>query len=166
MPFIFALFGILFLVVAIQGTQGTMFALLKSEFVGTKSFIPWVSAILILGALGYVSKAKPVTDAMIGLILLVMLLANKGGFFSALNKGIVSPASPVIPSTAPAASNADSGSSSTNAAPSQAITGINPFPAGSSESNAYNASPPTTPANESFPLQSFLKSIFGSTPAY
>lgn len=96
MPFVFVVIGILFLVVAVRGTQTQMFALLKSEFVGTNSFVPWAAAILILGAIGYAKPIKPIADAMIGLIILVMLLANKGGFFSQLNAGINNPVAPTV----------------------------------------------------------------------
>lgn len=91
MPFVFIVLGLVFLVTAIRGTQGQMFALVKSEFVGTNSFVPWASSILILGAIGYAKPVRPVTDAMIGLILLAMLLGNKGGFFAKFNDAIRNP---------------------------------------------------------------------------
>lgn len=106
MPFVFLLIGITFLVSAIRGTQSAMFALVKSEFVGTNSFVPWVSAILILGFVGYARPVKPIADAMIGLVILAMVLSNKGGFFSSLNQQISNP-------TAPAASSTPTGSTGT-----------------------------------------------------
>lgn len=96
MPFVFILIGLVFLVTAVRGTQSAMFTLLKSEFVGTNSFVPWVSAILILGAVGYAKPIRPVADAMIGLVILAMVLANKGGFFTAFNQAIRNPVAPAV----------------------------------------------------------------------
>lgn len=111
MPFVLVIVGLLFLVVAIRGTQGALFSLVKSEFQGTNSFIPWAAAIFILGAIGYVKTIKPVADGMIGLVILSMLLANKGGFFTQLNAGLQNPVAPaattnqsVVPSVTQAAS--------------------------------------------------------------
>lgn len=109
MPFVFVVIGLLFLVVAIRGTQAEMFALLKSEFVGTNSFVPWVAALLILGSLGYAKPIRPITDAMMGLIILVMILANKGGFFAAFNRQIDNPTAPSTPAPAPSTGNGLSG---------------------------------------------------------
>ncbi len=103
MPFVFVVIGILFLVTAIRGTQGAMFTLLKSEFVGSNSFVPWAAAIFILGALGYSKTVRPVADAMIGLVFLAMILANKGGFFSQLNNQLRNPVAPATPAATPAA---------------------------------------------------------------
>lgn len=97
MPFVFIVIGILFLVVAIQGTQAQLVALLKSEFVGSNSFLPWAAAIVILAAIGYAKPVRPIADAFIGLIILVMILANKGGFFTALNNQIHNPTAPATP---------------------------------------------------------------------
>lgn len=99
MPFIFLLLGVAFLIVAVRGTQDTLFGLLKSEFVGTNSFVPWISSILILGALGYAKPIRPVAHAMIGLIILTMILTSKGGVFSKFNQAI---RNPVAPAQAPA----------------------------------------------------------------
>lgn len=97
MPFVFVIFGLLVLIVGIRGTQDTMFKLLRAEFTGPHSFIPWAAAIFILGALGYAKPIRPVADAMIGLVLLVILLQNKGGFFASLNQQISNPQAPAQP---------------------------------------------------------------------
>lgn len=94
MPFALLALGILFLVVSIQGTQAGLFSLLKSEFVGTNSFIPWIAAILILGLLGYIKPIRPITHAFIALIFIVLVLANGTGFFSRFNSAIKNPVSP------------------------------------------------------------------------
>lgn len=104
MPFVFVIIGLLFLITAIRGTQNDMFALVKSEFWGTNSFVPWAAAIFILGAIGYARPVRPIADAMIGLVILVMVLANKGGFFTAFNNAIRNPVAPAATPDTPAGS--------------------------------------------------------------
>ena len=94
MPFVFIILGLLLLIVAIKGTQAQLVILLKSEFTGPGSFVPFAAAIIILGAVGYIKPVKPVADGMIGLVILAMILGNKGGFFSSLNKGLANPVAP------------------------------------------------------------------------
>ena len=117
MPFVLIALGILFLVVSIQGTQGDLFALLKSEFVGTNSFLPWVAALLILGLLGYIRPIRPITHAFMLLIVLVLILANGGKVFSQFNTAIRSPTAP------------SGGTTSGVTPPTPYITGSNTQPA-------------------------------------
>lgn len=100
MPFVLLGVGVLFLVVAVRGTQGDFYKLLKSEFAGSNSFIPWIAAILVLGLAGYIKPIRPVTHAFIVLIILVLILANGGKVFGQFNDAIKSP---VAPSTSPPA---------------------------------------------------------------
>ena len=92
MPFVLLFLGILFLIVAVRGTQDTFFSLLKSEFIGTNSFIVWGAALVILGLLAYVKPIRPAAQAMMGLVLLIIFLANKGGVFSQFNAALRAPA--------------------------------------------------------------------------
>lgn len=128
MPFVFVILGLLFLITAIRGTQNDMFALVKSEFWGTNSFVPWAVAIFILGAIGYAKPVRPIADAMIGLVIVVMVLANKGGFFAKFNEAIRNPTAPTATTTTAASdqpftdSLAPRGSSLANGVP---LTGNN-----------------------------------------
>lgn len=102
MPFVFVVVGIGLVVVAIRGTQATAFQLLQSEFSGPNSFIKWALAIFILGGLGYVPVIRPVTRAMLLLVLLVIFLKNGTGLFDktkGFNAQIASPTAPPTPST-------------------------------------------------------------------
>lgn len=94
MPFVFLVIGLLLLVVAVQGTQGQAFALLKNEFTGNNNFVVFASAIAILGALAFIKPIRPIAMAMIGLVILGMILANKGGFFAQLNNALRNPQAP------------------------------------------------------------------------
>jgi hypothetical protein len=109
MPFVLLLVGILFFVVALQGTQGSLFSLLKSEFVGTNSFVVWAAAFVIIGLLGYIRPIRPITHAFLVLMLLVLILTNGKGFFSQFNAALRSPVAP--------ASAASSTSSSASSSP-------------------------------------------------
>lgn len=97
MPFVLLFVAILFLVVAVKGTQGDFYRLLKSEFVGTNSFIPWAAAILVLGLAGYVKPIRPVTHAFIALIFLVLIIANGGQIFGQFNRALTAPEAPATP---------------------------------------------------------------------
>lgn len=100
MPFVLIALGLLFLVVAVQGTQGSLFSLLKSEFVGTNSFIPWVAAFVILGLAGYIKPIRPLTHAFLALLFLVLILVNGKGFFARFNDAIKNPVAPTAGSNA------------------------------------------------------------------
>lgn len=98
MPFIFLVIGILFLVLARNGTQNQFENLLKGEFTGNQSFLVFASAFVILGLIGFWKTARPVTDAFIGLIFFVLIVSNKG-FFQKLNDGLRNPVAPPNPTT-------------------------------------------------------------------
>jgi hypothetical protein len=98
MPLIFLILGILFLVLARNNTQGDFETLLKSEFSGSQSFIVWVSALVILGLVGFWKPARPITDAAIGLIILVLILSNKG-LFAQFNNALRNPTAPAVPAS-------------------------------------------------------------------
>jgi hypothetical protein len=94
MPFVFLIFGILFLVVAVRGTQDAFFGLIRDEFTGPGNFVVWVLAIIVLGALGYIRAIRPVADAFVGLIILAMVLNNKGGVVTQFQQAVKNPVSP------------------------------------------------------------------------
>ncbi len=94
MPFVFLIVGIVLLIVAVRGTHSQFFSLLKSEFTGSNNFLVWVMAIAILGALGFIKPIRPIALGMMGLVFLVMILKNGGGFFSQFNQQIANPVAP------------------------------------------------------------------------
>lgn len=98
MPFVFIVVGIGLIVVAIRGTHAAAFDLLRSEFSGPNSFVTWALAIFILGGLGYVPVIRPITRALLLLVLLVIFLKNGSGLFARFNDQIRNP-SASIPST-------------------------------------------------------------------
>lgn len=78
MPFFLLFVGIIFMVTAIRGTQGELFTLLKDDFAGTNNFFVWVMAIVIIVLAGNIKAFKPVSDAFLGLVILVIIVANYG----------------------------------------------------------------------------------------
>lgn len=122
MPFVLLFLGFLFLVVAINGTQGDFFSLLKSEFTGANNFVVWIGAIMILGLLGYFRPIRPITHGLIALVFLVLILTQGTGFFDRFNAALKSPVAPSASGgTAPAASMPGSLISSAAASPAPAL---------------------------------------------
>ena len=69
--------------VGINNKIPELMGLVKEDFRPTENvagFHVWVLAIFVAGALGYVKQLKPVANAFLVLIIIVMLLSNKGFF--------------------------------------------------------------------------------------
>lgn len=84
MPFFLLIIGAIFLVAAVRGNQDDLIKLIKDDFSGSNNFIYWVMAIVIISMLGYIKSLKPVSDAFLGLIILVIIVASykKGDLIS------------------------------------------------------------------------------------
>lgn len=109
MPFALAIIGIVLLSAAIQNTQGTLYDLLKSDITGPNSFLYWLVIILLVGALGYIEKLRPLSIAFMSLLIIVLFLKKGdpvtgagGGFFNQFTTqlGQISSATPAVPSVA------------------------------------------------------------------
>ena len=93
MPIFFLILGVLFVIVGINNKVGELADLVKEDFVpttGSAGFVNWFLAIVIIGSLGYIKSFKPVANAFLVLVIISMLLANKGffdKFNSAFSKG-------------------------------------------------------------------------------
>jgi hypothetical protein len=74
---------------AVKNTQGQLITLIKGDFTGKNNFIYWMAAMLVLGGLGYIPAIKTPSRYLMALVLIVLVLKNKGGVFaqfvSALN---------------------------------------------------------------------------------
>jgi hypothetical protein len=80
MPFIIILIGLFLAVTAARNKQQELAELLKGDFTGPGNFFSWTIALLVVGGLGYIKPLKPLTDAFLVLLILVLFLSN-GGFF-------------------------------------------------------------------------------------
>lgn len=113
MPLFLAAVSVVFLVSAIKGTLTTSKAgpglldLIKGDFTGQNNFLIWLAAIIGLGTLGYIKEIRPVVNAFLGLVILVLFLSHKGFFdqFVAAAKSTqtVNPTTPATPGIAPLA---------------------------------------------------------------
>jgi hypothetical protein len=88
MSFALIIIGSVLLIASIRGTQGSLFTLVQGDFTGPNNFIFWTLSILLIGAIGYIPKLKPISVAFLVLVVLVLLLSKgnpntaTGGFFS------------------------------------------------------------------------------------
>lgn len=94
MPFVLLIIGIVLLISGVRATQDTLFSLVKGDFTGSDNFIYWLGAILIIGAIGYIPKVKPISTALLVLVIVVLFLKKGdatglgGGFFSQFTKAL------------------------------------------------------------------------------
>ena len=58
MPFALLFIGILLVVVGVRNMAAPFIALLGGDFSGPDNFLYWVVALVIIGAVGYIPKAK------------------------------------------------------------------------------------------------------------
>lgn len=85
MPYALIIAGIVLTVAGVRNTQGTLFTLLKNDFTGSNSFIWWTISIIGIGAVGYVPDLRKLANAFLALVLIVLLLANRGVFQQFVN---------------------------------------------------------------------------------
>jgi len=105
MPYALLLIGAVLLVAGIRGTYSDLWTLVKGDFTGTNSYLSWVAAIAVIGGIGYIPKLKPLSIALLTLLLLVIVISRKGVFDklqSYITNGIPATAggAAVAPSTA------------------------------------------------------------------
>lgn len=126
MPFALLIVGAFLLIAAARGTTDGpdgLFMLIAGEFTGPASFAYWMVAILLIGALGYFPKAKPVSVAMLGLIIVVLFLSKGdpskagGGFFEKFTAGLATTTTAKPTAAANNVSNATAGAAAGTLAP-------------------------------------------------
>lgn len=84
MPIFFLVVGIMLIVVGINNKLPELGSLIKEDFApsqaGVTPFQIWIIAIFAIGAIGYYKPAKPLSNSFLALVVLVMVLSNKGFF--------------------------------------------------------------------------------------
>lgn len=102
MPFVLIIAGVVLLIAAVKNTYGQttpsgqpgLGALLQNDFTGQNNFIFWLAAILIIGAIGYIPKVKPISTGLLVLVIAVLVLSRGnpnnvgGGLFSQLTSAL------------------------------------------------------------------------------
>jgi hypothetical protein len=114
MPFLLFFLGVLLIVVGVRGTQGPFIALVGGDFSGQGNFFYWVVALVLIGSIGYIPKAKPVSDGLLIVIILALFLnRGKNGIFTQITAALSStktPSAAAIPNTGNTISNLAAGS--------------------------------------------------------
>jgi hypothetical protein len=74
--------GLLFagIVLLIAGWRGTYANLFSTFFSDLGGFLPWVAAIVAIGAIGYIPELRMFSNGLLALIFLVIFISNKGVF--------------------------------------------------------------------------------------
>jgi hypothetical protein len=81
MPLVFVFLGALFIIVGVAGTQAQLLTQVKQDFAGKNNFFVWIIAIVAIGLIGNIPGLKPLSVALLALVVVAILLSNKG-FFS------------------------------------------------------------------------------------
>jgi hypothetical protein len=86
-PLALLILGALFLTAAVRGDKcggrqcaDVLFQTMKDDFTGPGNFIYWGLALFLIGALGYYKPMKPLSNAFLGLVILVLFISNRGFF--------------------------------------------------------------------------------------
>lgn len=81
MPFILLIVGAMLLVSGVKGTDDKLIELVKSDFAGgpkNNGFLSWMLAIGAVTAVGYYKPIKPISNALLLLIFMMLFLSNRG----------------------------------------------------------------------------------------
>ncbi len=70
--------GFILAISAVKGNHNELFSLVKSDFTGKDNFFFWVLSIIILVAIGNWKAARPITDAFLVLVILVIIISSRG----------------------------------------------------------------------------------------
>jgi hypothetical protein len=93
MPLLLIIIGLVLVISAARGTHQQLFFLVAGDFTGANNFIYWFLSIAVIGSFGYIPKLKPVSDAFLVLLIVVLFFKKDTGFFAKLNEQIGSTAS-------------------------------------------------------------------------
>lgn len=91
MAFPVLLIGLVLVIAGFRGETDKVVETIREDFTGRPNFITWVAAIFAIGALGSIKSLRPVSDGLFVLVLLVLVLSNRG-FFAELERQINAPA--------------------------------------------------------------------------
>lgn len=149
MPYVLVIIGLLMVVTGARGTYVPFGRQVASDFTGPNNFTYWVVGIGAVGALGYIDALRTFSRLFMTLVVLVLLLHNKGFFaqFSAALK--TGPIAPTLPQNSTASFLGSTvGTAAANNSDVQAQQNANNPPAGG------------------LSLPDFLGRLFGPSPAY
>ena len=76
MPFVFGIFGVLFIVAGVRGKTSDLVALIKDDFSGQPNYFEWMIAIFMVGAIGYVDELRTISRMFLTLLILGLLFSD------------------------------------------------------------------------------------------
>lgn len=94
MPFVLLIVGALIIASTLKGTTQQLGQQVVADLKGSAGnvgFVYWVSALVIIGSIGYYQPAQKFSRAFMLLIIIGMVLATKGGVFSKLMQALQNP---------------------------------------------------------------------------
>lgn len=138
MAFALVFIGLMMIVTGVRNTHEAFGAQVQSDFTGPNNFITWIVAIGVVGALGYIKTLQQFSTYFMALIIIGLVLSNRG-FFDNFTKALA--AGPTAPTAA-------------------AVPSLGQTPA---QQNA--ALGPTTPANAEQKIKNNQTGPFGSVPS-
>ncbi len=141
MAFVLAMVGLLMIVTGAKGTYAQFGAQVAKDFTGPQPFTYWIAAIGAVGAVGYIEALRVPSRMFMALLILAMVLANKG-FFAQFQAALKS--GPIAPPAGPAMSAAQASGAqspytttpppaSANVSPNGADTATNSFKRGNGD---------------------------------
>lgn len=86
MAFALIFAGVLLAVSAARNTHNDLFGLIKSDVTGSGNFLFWGAVVLLIGAIGYIRPLRPLSQAFLALIVVVLIL--KRGDPSGIGGGV------------------------------------------------------------------------------
>ena len=87
MPLLFIGSGLVLILTGVKGNPAQLWNLIEGDFSGPNNYVYWTVSILALGALGYIQQLKSLSRLFLVLVVIVLLLDNKG-FFAQLQSFI------------------------------------------------------------------------------
>lgn len=87
MPFALVIIGLVMIVTGSRDTYAAFGAQLRRDFTGPGNFTFWLASLGAVGTVGYIPRLKPLSVAFMSLIIVAMLLSNRG-FFTKLQEAL------------------------------------------------------------------------------
>jgi len=84
------LIGLVLIIVGFRGETDKFVSTVREDFTGQPNFLYWVVAVFAIGSLGAIKPLRPISDGFFVLILVVLILSNRG-FFGELTRQINAP---------------------------------------------------------------------------
>lgn len=80
MPWVALIVGVLLIIMGVTGRYNDLASQVHSDFTGHGSFVDWIAALIIIGAIGYLPGMKGPSTAFLILLILAFILSNNGVF--------------------------------------------------------------------------------------